>query len=274
MIKNNKYLNKEYLTFVLRSEKVKKQIKSLTHSVGVPKLAIKRIKQIKIPLPPLSIQEEIVAEIEGYQKIIDGAKMVVENYKPQIDIDPDWEMVELGELFIKVKENISPINLDEDFINYIGLENISKGTGQLVGIYSKNPKDIKSTKTRFEKSDILYGKLRPNLNKVYLSELDGICSTDIIVLRNKGKVNSKFYSSYFLSDRFNNEVLKGLKGAQLPRIGYQYFSSIKVPFTDIDTQKQIVSRIENEQKLVNANKELIRIFEQKIKDRIAKIWGE
>src|SRR5690606_18440811 len=40
--------------------------------------------------------EEIVAEIEGYQKIIDGAKAVVENYKPKIDIDPDWEMVELG----------------------------------------------------------------------------------------------------------------------------------------------------------------------------------
>ncbi len=52
----------------------------------------------KIPLPPLSIQKEIVEKIEGFQRIIDGAKQVVENYKPQIDISPDWEMVELGEL--------------------------------------------------------------------------------------------------------------------------------------------------------------------------------
>ncbi len=67
-------------------------------------VAIKRItglqtfNEIQIPLPPISVQEEIVAEIEGYQKIIDGAKMVVENYKPKIDIDADWEMVELGEI--------------------------------------------------------------------------------------------------------------------------------------------------------------------------------
>ena len=51
-----------------------------------------------IPLPPLEIQEQIVKEIEGYQKIIDGAKMVVENYKPTISIKPEWKMVELGEV--------------------------------------------------------------------------------------------------------------------------------------------------------------------------------
>src|SRR5690606_20284603 len=57
-----------------------------------------QIESIEIPLPPLSIQEEIVAEIEGCQKIIDGAKAVLANYKPKIDIDPDWEMVELQEV--------------------------------------------------------------------------------------------------------------------------------------------------------------------------------
>ena len=54
--------------------------------------------KIQIPLPPLSVQEEIVAEIDGYQKIIDGARQVVENYKPTIKIDPEWEIVELGGL--------------------------------------------------------------------------------------------------------------------------------------------------------------------------------
>ena len=49
-----------------------------------------------IPLPPLEIQEQIVKEIEGYQQIIDGCRKVVENYKPVIDIDPTWEVVELG----------------------------------------------------------------------------------------------------------------------------------------------------------------------------------
>lgn len=43
----------------------------------------------------MEVQEEIVRELEQYQKIIDGAKQVVDNYKPVIDIDPSWEMIEL-----------------------------------------------------------------------------------------------------------------------------------------------------------------------------------
>ena len=53
---------------------------------------------MKIPLPPLEIQELIVTELDGYHRIIDGARAVVENYKPTIKIDPEWEMVELGEV--------------------------------------------------------------------------------------------------------------------------------------------------------------------------------
>ena len=54
--------------------------------------------EIEIPIPPLEVQEEIVFELEQYQKIIDGAKQVVDNYKPVIDIDPSWEMKELGDI--------------------------------------------------------------------------------------------------------------------------------------------------------------------------------
>ena len=51
------------------------------------------LADIQIPLPPLEVQQEIVAEIEGYQKVIDGARTVIDNYRPHIPIDPDWPMV-------------------------------------------------------------------------------------------------------------------------------------------------------------------------------------
>src|ERR1017187_267845 len=51
----------------------------------------------QIPLPPLEVQKEIVAEIEGYQKVIDGARAVVDNYRPHLSIHPDWPSKELGE---------------------------------------------------------------------------------------------------------------------------------------------------------------------------------
>ena len=57
-----------------------------------------QIEDLLIPLPTIEVQEEIVRELEQYQKIIDGAKQVVDNYKPVIDIDPSWEMKELGDI--------------------------------------------------------------------------------------------------------------------------------------------------------------------------------
>ncbi|MGL4401573.1 MAG: N-6 DNA methylase, partial [Luteolibacter sp.] len=57
-----------------------------------------KLKEHQIPLPPLEVQKEIVAEIEGYQKVINGARAVLDHYRPHIPIQPDWPMVELGEL--------------------------------------------------------------------------------------------------------------------------------------------------------------------------------
>ena len=57
-----------------------------------------RLKDYEIPLPPLQVQQEIVAEIEGYQKVIDGARTVVDHYRPHIPIGPDWPMVALGDV--------------------------------------------------------------------------------------------------------------------------------------------------------------------------------
>ena len=59
-------------------------------------VSVGTLKTIQIPFPPLEIQKEIVAEIEGYQKVIDGARAVVENYKPHIPIDPEWPVDSLG----------------------------------------------------------------------------------------------------------------------------------------------------------------------------------
>ncbi len=57
-----------------------------------------KLKDYEIPLPPLEVQQEIVAEIEGYQKVIDGARAVIDNYRPHVPIDPKWPLVPIGDL--------------------------------------------------------------------------------------------------------------------------------------------------------------------------------
>jgi type I restriction enzyme M protein len=246
---------------------------NMTGSAGQKRVLADIVRHLKIPLPPLSVQQEIVAEIEGFQKIIDGARQVVENYKPRIKVDEGGEVVELGEAFNKITDSINPQENNGE-VKYIGLENIESGNGNLIGNFVKEISEIKSTKLKFLENDILYGKLRPNLNKVWLASFSGICSTDFIVLRAKNElVVPKFYSFILQDAKFNSQVLKGVKGAQLPRISFDYLSTLEIPLPPVDVQKEIVARIENEQKLVDANKKLIELFDGKIKEKIAEVWG-
>ncbi|MBN2033897.1 MAG: restriction endonuclease subunit S, partial [Deltaproteobacteria bacterium] len=231
--------------------------------------------ELQIPLPPLEVQKEIVAEIEGYQKVINGAHAVIDNYRPHIPIDPEWPMVELGKVLQKSDETVLPESLSGT-VTYIGLENISQRTGEICGnIVSENPADIKSLKNVFKAGEILYGKLRPNLNKVWLADRAGICSTDILVLRPVGNhIITGFYASVLKSESFNATVMSHIKGAQLPRVGWPSFASILVPLPPLATQHAIVTEIEAEQKLVAASQELIARFKKKIQTTLARIWGE
>jgi type I restriction enzyme M protein len=236
---------------------------------------ISEYSKIRIPLPPLNVQRSIMEDINGYQKIIDGARLVVENYRPRIEVDPSWPVVKLGEVFSRRSENVLPMKLKDTIVNYIGLENIGHGNGKLIGNYQQNPALIKSTKNRYKVGDILYGKLRPNLRKVYLAQIDGICSTDIMVLCSKvANTNNYFYSKYFLSPIFHNEVMKYLRGAQLPRIGFDDFSKVQIPFPPLETQNEISEKIRDEEAIINKFAELIMLYEKKIQDRITKVWGE
>jgi type I restriction enzyme M protein len=178
--------------------------------------------------------------------------------------------VELGELFEKVNEQINPQSKTGSTI-YIGLENIESNSGNLVGNINAEMKAIKSTKNVFKTDDILYGKLRPNLNKVWLADRDGICSTDILVLRGGKKIIPAFYLPVLLSSDFNFEVLKGLKGAQLPRVSFDYLKHLKIPLPPLEVQKQLVAEIEEQEKIIEANKKLIGIMEQKINNILSEI---
>ena len=271
IIFNEKLVNKTFAYFYLKS--IAHIIEENGHGATVKGITRNFLKDLEIPLPPLEIQQQIVSEIECYQKIIDGAKQVVKNYKPVISVDPEWKQVQLKEILGKVGKNIEPKN-ERGPITYIGLENIEQGTGRIIGEIDNQFEEIKSTKLVFNVGNVLYGKLRPNLNKVWLADRNGICSTDFLVLKfNKLVAKPEFYSKYFLSDKFNSEVIIGIQGAQLPRVSFEYFSSIKVPLPPIEIQKLIVKSIEEEMQHIDSNKKLIQLFEAKVKRKIAEVWG-
>ena len=90
----NEEVNLVYIFFSLK----KLPLRTLNVQSDVPGLNRNYAYELEIPLPPIEIQKEIVEELEGYQKIIDGCRQVVENYKSIIDIEPSWKMVKLREI--------------------------------------------------------------------------------------------------------------------------------------------------------------------------------
>jgi restriction endonuclease S subunit len=103
----------------------------------------------------------------------------------------------------------------------------------------------------------------------------GFGSSEYFVIRPKKKILSTWIYLNLTTKNFREKGKLNMTGTGgLQRVPPYFVNSTLIPYPSIEIQRQIVSQIEKEQSLVNANKELIEIFEQKIKDRIAKVWGE
>ena len=87
----------EFYWAFAQTAKYWEQARALVTGGGQPQFNGNALTQLKIPLPPLELQKEIVAEIKGYQKVIDGARAVVDNYRPHISINPDWPILNFKE---------------------------------------------------------------------------------------------------------------------------------------------------------------------------------
>lgn len=159
-----------------------------------------------------------------------------------------WVITHLGNIIEISKEKVDPKICSESV--YIGLENIERDTGELISI--GNSKSVKSTKARFQPGEILYGRLRPYLNKIWLANCEGICSTDILVFLKNDYIDNKFIFYRFLSKDFVNYSTLNSKGVELPRVNYQTISKFAIPLPPLPEQYRIVEKIEEEFTRLNA----------------------
>jgi len=130
-------------------------------------------------------------------------------------------------------------NPEKDNANYncIELEHLSQNTGQLLGFIDSNKSN--SIKNKFNKGDVLYGKLRPYLRKYLLAPFDGVCSSEIWVLTGKGISNSFLYQ-YVQTNNFN-DLTKLATGTKMPRADWSSISKSKIAFPSLPEQEKIAA---------------------------------
>ena len=141
-----------------------------------------------------------------------------------------------GDSAYQVNDTIHPSELSPESA-YIGLEHIEQQTLQLIGI--GNPSKVTSNKRIFRKGDILFGKLRPYFRKVIFADFDGICSTDIWVIRPKENIDSKFLYYWCANWKFINFVNSASEGTRMPRAKWEIAINHEIPNHTYENQKII-----------------------------------
>ncbi len=269
----------EWLVYYLTNIDLMPWVTGLT----VPKLNQSKLRSIPIPIPPLEQQQRIVAEIDGYAKVRDGAKAVVNNWKPTINIDLDWEKITLGDV-CEIQSGLWK-GKKEPFIKATVVRNTNfRVDGYLnydnVAVLDVEEKQFKSRQLIF--GDIILEKSGGGDNtpvgRVGLFERkDGNYSLSNFTAYIRVKDNKRIfyrYLHYFLYSFYINggtesmqRYSTAIRNLQLPQ-----YKSIVVLLPSLEQQKRIVAEIEAERQLVNASRMLVDKMDAKIAATIGRIW--
>jgi type I restriction enzyme M protein len=245
------------------------------------------IREIEVPLPRLDAQQRIVAELDGYQHIIDGAKQVITNYRPLIVVQPDWptptfvdapfEIIDgdRGANYPKKKDLLpsgycvflNTKNVRSDGFNFSELEFISK------------EKDEALRKGKLRRGDVVLTTRGTIGNTGFFDqsvEFDHIrLNSGMLILRpDTKKLSGSYLFHFFQSRNFQAQRDAMVSGAAQPQLPIRSLNEARIPLPPLATQQAIVAEIDAEQALVAANHELITRFEKKAQTTLARVWGE
>lgn len=252
----------KYVYYMLYSEPVQTQLSSMMGKGAYPSVNQKDVSQIQIPLPSLSIQEDFVSELDSYQKIIDGARQVVENYKPSIPISSSWEVIPLRNLCENLDSKRIPITSSDretGDVPYYGASGIVDYVKDYIFdepllLISEDGANLLARSTPIAFS--ISGKTWVN-NHAHVLKFNNI------------------YTQRFVEFYINQvDISQYITGAAQPKLSQANLNKICIPCPNIEVQEKIVREIESVIHIVEQNKRLIAIFEQKMADKISEIWGE
>lgn len=252
-----------------------------TTGATFPSINKREIEAIEIPLPPLDVQREIVAEIEGYQRVIDGARAVVEHYRPRVPVDPDWPLVALGDAnLFRVESGGTPRSGVDEYWN----GDVYWAT--LVDLPQQDfITEISETQRTISEAGLKESsaKLIPE-NSVVVSTratIGRIAINRVPLATNQGFKNVVIADSSRAVPEYVSLALTKLvptmkawaSGGTFKELSKSKFCELRIPLPPLETQRAIVAELEAERALVESSRELMARMDGRIEAAVARVWG-
>ncbi|WP_343548846.1 N-6 DNA methylase [Ralstonia sp.] len=254
------------------------QMEALASGGTFKEISKSSLATLSIPLPPLDIQREIVAEIESYQKIVDGARQVVENYHATIYEQAEWTSVELKDV-CTLSSGGTPSKENANYwigdIPWVSAKDMKTDVISDAALHISE-KAVRETATNVAPVGSLLILVRGMglANGVPICELKTSCAfnQDIKAIHPIEGIDPTFLRISLKQQRAQFQDIISTAGHGTLKIDTDNLLKIRLKMPVIEDQLAVVAEIEAEQALINANKTLITRFEAKIQSVLDRIW--
>ncbi len=249
-------LDLTFLKFLISSNIFRENVSLICSGGAQENIGTNQIGNIFFAIPDIDKQKEIGIHLDKKTSLID---QVIEKKEKLIELLREKRTAVINNAMVNKISNteklkyIAPerkVKLDifPNDIKYIGLENIESGTGKMVNSTEKS--EPESSVNVFKKGDVLFGKLRPYLAKVFSPDYEGVCSSEFLTLVPKtNKVKTKYLFYKLISKDFIKAVDDSTYGTKMPRANWQFIGNQKIGLPTLSEQTEIVKSLDLKLKL-------------------------
>lgn len=265
LMKHNQ--NPKYLSYALSTPDAIKQKGQGKTKLKVVHTNIPSLKNIQIPLPPLTEQQRIVEYLDSTFAEIDALKAKaaeeVANAKAMFDAalreemtpKEGWEEKTLGEICSINSKLVSPLDDQYKHLIHVGGANIESHKGNLIELKTAAEEKLESGKYYFDDSVVLYNKIRPYLVKVARPNFSGLCSADMYPLTPNSEISRDYLFYILTSDTFTEYAIKGSARAGMPKVNRDHLFAYSCMIPPLPVQQRIVAHLDTLRSLLTTLEE-------------------
>lgn len=277
VLRSNDQVNPYYLFYALRTERARRYFfRKSSETTNISNLRVGELLEFELPLPALADQNRIVDRLTRAIDAIDLARQTIETRLSAAQALPaaylrevfegahtaNWKRYRLGDLVKRHNDVVHPGDRSEGAAPFVGLEHIESSSGRRLGASTVEFAKMTGRKPTFLRGQIVYGYLRPYLNKVWIAEFDGCSSVDQFAFSvREDLADSDFIAAFMRSGTFLERSRVVTTTGQLPRIGIDEIEAVPIDVPEISKQRRISLQLDGK---LQAAQGLVAICQQQL----------